>query len=135
VLERLGRTEEAIAAYGDVAAVMPSHEQAGPGVFRAGLMSYQLGRPGDALTYWNTFLTIAPNAEERARANFWLAKTSEAFGETGTARASYQAAIEADPDDFYAFRARSILAGESAYPESGEPSPASAADWRAVEEG
>ena len=134
VLERLGQTEEAIVAYAGVAAVMPSHEQAGPGVFRAGLMSYQLGRPGDALTYWNTFLTVAPNAEEQARANFWLAKTAEAFGDTSTAEASYQAAIEADPDDFYAFRARSILVGEWSYPEGGRPSRASAADWLEVDE-
>jgi soluble lytic murein transglycosylase len=133
VLERLGRTDEAIAGYAGVADVLPSHDEAAPGVFRAGLLSYQLGRPADALAYWQTFLDVAPNEEERARANYWLAKTSAALGDSPTANDYYKAAIDADPLDFYALRARAVLTGEARLTETGGYVPPDA-DWPAVEQ-
>jgi soluble lytic murein transglycosylase len=133
VLERLGRTDEAIAAYAAVSNVMPGHDQAGPGAFRAGLLSYQAGLPGDAQAYWSTFLEVAPNAEEEARANFWLAKTAESFGDSTSAGAYYRDAIEADGLDFHAFRARAIEDGAD-HSSEGDPEVANAAAWNDAED-
>ncbi len=127
VLERLGRTDEAIAGFAGVAAIMPGHEQAGPGVFRAGLLSYQLGRPGDALGYWQTFLDVAPNAAEETRANFWLGKASDALGDRESAGAYFEAAMNGEHFDYYALRARveRRVADHRPpeIPETGSPSP------------
>ena len=132
VLERLGRTAEAVTSYAAVVDALPAHEDADNGVFRAGLISYQAGLTADAATYWQRFLAVAPNAEERARANYWLAKTAEAAGDSAGATAYYQSAIEADPLDVYALRARAILTGTTEIPEPTDLA-APATDWAAAE--
>lgn len=133
VLERLGRTDEAIAAYAGVADVMPGHDQAGPGAFRAGLLSYQAGLPGDAQAYWTTFLDVAPNAEEEARANFWLAKAAAALGDPAAASGHLREVISGDGLDFHALRARAIE-GIAEQSDGRDPEPADAADWQEAEE-
>lgn len=130
VFELLGRTEEAITAYAAVGDV-PSSDRAGEATFRAGFLAYTLGWPGEATTYWQRFSEVAPNAEERARAHYWLAKALEDSALPGAAD-EYAAAAVADPEDYYGMRAKAIIDGDSGFaalPE--DPTPA---DWKEVED-
>jgi soluble lytic murein transglycosylase len=80
-----------------------------------------------------TFVEVAPNAEEEARANFWLARISDALGDPVSAEAYYRDAIEADGLDFHAFRARAIMDGSAEYGEEGRVVAAKSADWADAE--
>ncbi|MEX1193454.1 MAG: transglycosylase SLT domain-containing protein [Dehalococcoidia bacterium] len=131
VLELLGDINGAIAGYASVGDVSAS-DRAGEATFRAGFLAYSASRPGDAATYWTRFAQVAPNAEERARAHFWLAQTWETMGDAAQANVEYAVAVDADPLDFYGMRAAAILGGETAAPSSArlEPEPP---DWVAAE--
>ena len=128
VLERLGRTDEAIAAYASVADILPTHAEAGNGTFRAGLLSYQVNRPANANVYWTRFAEVANNSEEEARAAWWLARTAEALGDATAAQAYYTRAAEADPLDYYGLRARALLNGETQLIQPVE-APSTTTDW------
>ncbi|HUF52214.1 MAG TPA: tetratricopeptide repeat protein [Dehalococcoidia bacterium] len=130
VLELLGRTDEAIAAYAAVGDV-PSAERAGEATFRAGFLAYSLGRPGEATTYWTRFQQVAPNSEERARAHYWLAKAMDASALPGAAD-EYAAAATTYPEDYYGLRARALLNGLTGFGVN-IPDDLPPPDWLAVE--
>jgi soluble lytic murein transglycosylase len=130
VLELLGRTDEAIAAYAAVGDVRAA-ERAAEATFRAGFLAYTLGRPGEATTYWTRFSEVAPNSEERARAHYWLAKALDAAALPGAAD-EYATAAATDPTDYYGLRATAILAGRSSF-QFTLPDNAPPADFAAVE--
>jgi len=133
VLERLGRTDEAIAAYAAVSDADPAHRRASEGVFRAGIISYQAGRSGDAVKYWQRFLGVAPDGEERARAAYWLAEAYDALGDMNAAVAYREQAEAADPLDYYGLRATARLAGEMELPAPVVAEPVEP-DWTRFEE-
>ncbi len=132
VLERIGRIDEAIAGYAAVAEISPAHEQADDAVFRAGMLSYQLGRPGDAQAYWARYASTVPDAEEEARANFWLAKAAEALGDSEGASVYYGRAAEAAPLDYYGLRAAERVSPQGFAP-STIPVEAPTSDWDAAD--
>lgn len=133
LLEALGRTEEAIAAYASLADVAPSASLAPESLFRAGFLRFQQGLAADATALWSRYLELA-TGEDVARARFWLAKGAIAVGDTASADAHLAAAAAAEPWDYYSMRAAALVAGEAllgldeAAPEAPEP------DWAAVEE-
>jgi soluble lytic murein transglycosylase len=131
VFELLGQTEDAIAAYAAVGDV-PASDRAGEATFRAGFLAYKLGRPGEATTYWGRFSEVAPAAEERARAHYWLSKALQGSALEG-ADTELQIAAAADPTDYYGMRANATIDEEPAFstvlPDELQPP-----DWLAVEE-
>lgn len=114
VIELLGRTDEAIAAYAGLGD-FPAHERAGEAVFRAGFLSYNLDRTDEAITHWSRFAEIAPNAEERARAHYWLGIAYQ-FTDIPRAVSEFAAASAAAPTDFYG-----MLGAGSSFTDSGPP--------------
>jgi soluble lytic murein transglycosylase len=132
LLETLGRTEEAIAAYVALADAAPASSRAPEALFRAGLRRYREGRPGDAASYWARYLALAPESEA-ARGRFWLAKTALATGDTVSADADLAEAAAAAPRGYFGLRAQAILGGQPPLSLSEAVPEPPAPDWTAVE--
>lgn len=132
VLERQGLTFDAIDAYAAVSDADPTHEQAPEGLFRAGLLAYTLVRPGDAATYWARLLELDLDTAQKARADFWLSRAYTDLSDPDSAAVYLQAAIEADPLDYYGLRAEAIVTGAMDFPEAARVTPP-ARDWNDVE--
>jgi soluble lytic murein transglycosylase len=133
LLEALGRTDEAVAAYAGLADAAPTSSRAAELLFRAGFLRFQQGRAADAIFLWTRYLDLA-GGEDVSRARFWLAKAAIAVGDMASADAHMAAAADAEPWDYYAMRAAAVMAGEEPLSlEEGAPEIA-ASDWTAVEE-
>lgn len=109
LLEALGRTEEAIAGYVDLADAAPDSVHAPESLFRGGFLRYGQGLTFDAISLFERYLGVA--AEEVSRAHVWLAKAYGAVGDGDTANAHLTAAAEVNPWDYYALRAEAVLEG------------------------
>ncbi|MEX0799680.1 MAG: lytic transglycosylase domain-containing protein [Dehalococcoidia bacterium] len=133
LLEALGRTEEAIAAYASLADVAPAASLAPESLFRAGFLRYQQGLAADASVLWTRYLELA-TGEDVARARFWLAKAAIAAGDTASADAHLAAAAAAEPWDYYTLRAAALVAGEAPLALDESAPEVAEADWTAVEE-
>jgi soluble lytic murein transglycosylase len=107
LLEALGRTEEAITGYIDLADAAPGSTRAPEGLFRAGFLRYQQGLATDAGALFERYLAVA--GEEAPRARVWLAKSSLAVGDAASANAHLAAAVDAGPWDYYGLRADALL--------------------------
>lgn len=134
LLESLGRTDEAITAYSALADASPGSARAPESLFRAGFLSFLLGRPADATFHWTRYLQAAP-AAETPRARFWLARAAIAIGDSASANAHLAEAASASGGwDYFALRARSLLEGEAQL-SLDEPAPQPPApDWPAAEQ-
>jgi soluble lytic murein transglycosylase len=132
LLETLDRTEEAVAAYTALADVSPDSTQAPEALFRAGLLRYRQGRPGDALSHWTRYLEAAPEAET-ARARFWLAEAALATGDTASADIHLSEAAAVAPWDYFGLRARALLEGQPPLSLAEAVADPPAPDWTAVE--
>ncbi|MDP2675403.1 MAG: transglycosylase SLT domain-containing protein [Dehalococcoidia bacterium] len=132
LLETLGRTDEAVAAYAALAVASPRSQRAAEALFRAGLLRFRAGRPGDAAVHWNRYLALA-SGDEATRARFWLAKTALATGDTTTADAHLRAAAAAAPWGYYGLRAAALLAGAPPLTLTEGAPDVPVADWPAVE--
>jgi soluble lytic murein transglycosylase len=132
VLELLGLTSDAIAAYAAVSDNSASAERAPEGLFRAGYLSYITGQTNDSIVYWNRYLGAARAAEDVARADYWLAEASAANGDPDSAAAYLAAAAGDDQLDYYGMRAAARLAEETAFPDSSNLTPP-APDWTRYE--
>lgn len=133
LLEALGRGEEAVAAYAQLADASPGSQRAPEAAFRAGFLRFHGGLPGEAISHWNRYLELAGGAAETARARFWLGKAALATGDTASADVHLNEAALAAPWSYFGLRAGAILAGQPPLSLS-EPAPEPAApDWAAVE--
>jgi len=132
LLETLGRTDEAVAAYASLAAVAPRSQRAAEALFRAGSLRFRSGRPGDAAVHWTRYLKLA-DAEGAPRARFWLAKAALAGGDTTAANAQLRAAAAAAPWDYYGLRAAALLAGAPPLALTEGAPDVPPADWPAAE--
>ena len=132
LLETLGRTEEAVAAYTALADASPDSTQAPEALFRAGLLRYRQGRPADALSHWTRYLEAAPEAET-ARARFWLAEAALATGDTASADVHLSEAAAVAPWDYFGLRARALLEGQPPLSLTEAVPDPPAPDWTAVE--
>jgi soluble lytic murein transglycosylase len=131
VLHVLGRLDEAVGAYVALAQAAPGSPNTQDALFAAGLVRYQQGRPGDAITAFEVYESLATEPESIARAEYWLGKTHDLLGDAaGAATDHYRAAAEAAPADYYGMRARAVLDGGAATPRS---SPDADPDWTGVE--
>ena len=132
VFEAVGRTEEAILEYASIIDLAPDSEHAREGVFRAGFLRFQQQRPADASGYWQRLLAALNDGETEAQAAFWLARAAQALGDQASVTQYLNAAVVAEPLDYYGLRARALVDGETRFPEAGELS-AESPDWGAIE--
>jgi len=132
LLETLGRTEEAVAAYTALADASPASGRAPEALFRAGLLRYRQGRPADAVSHWTRYLEAAPEAET-ARARFWLAEAALATGDTASADIHLSEAAAVAPWDYFGLRARALLEGQPPLSLAEAVPDPPAPDWTAVE--
>lgn len=132
VLELIGLTSDAITAYAAVSGYSASADRAPEGLFRAGYLSYIIGRAEDAIVYWNRYRPIARAAEDVARADYWLSKASAAIGDPDSAATYLAAAASDDQIDYYGMRSAARLAGETAFPDTSEVTPQEP-DWNRYE--
>ena len=132
LLEALGRSEEAVAAYAGLAASSPASERAPEALFRAGFLRLRAGLAEDAITHWTAYLQTA-DGEETARARFWLAQAALAIGDTQSANLHLTEASQIAPWSYFGLRAVAILEAEPPLPLD-EPVPETpATDWTAVQ--
>ena len=132
LLEALGRTDEAVAAYAHLAEASPGSQRAPEALFRAGFLRFRESLPADAIILWTRYLEITP-ALETARANFWLAKAAISTGDTASANAHLRTASQAAPWDYFGLRATALLEAQPPLTLE-EPAPdAPAPDWTAIE--
>jgi soluble lytic murein transglycosylase len=133
VLETAQRLDEAVDHYGMISQVSPTHTHATEGLFRAGMIRYRQGRPGDAAALWQRYTEIATAPQEQARAAFWTARASGDIGDEASRQAQLAAAAEATPTGYYGLRARALLDGTVPTPDPAaiEVPPV---DWTEVEQ-
>lgn len=132
VLERIGLTSDAIDAYAAVSGYSVSNTRAPEGLFRAGYLAYILGRSDDSIVYWTRYRTVARSAEDRARADYWLAEASAYNGDFDSQATYLAAAADDDQLDYYGMRAAARLAGETGFPEAAGITPP-VPDWARYE--
>ncbi len=132
LLESLGRSEEAVAAYAGLGDASPGSERAPEALFRAGLLRFRAGRVADAISHWTRYLETA-EGPDRARARFWLAQAALASGDTQSANLHLTEASQIAPWSYFGLRAVAILDAEPPLPLD-EPVPETpATDWTAVQ--
>ncbi|MCH8919227.1 MAG: transglycosylase SLT domain-containing protein [Chloroflexi bacterium] len=132
LLESLGRSEEAVAAYVGLGDASPGSERTPEALFRAGLLRFRAGRIADAIFHWTRYLETA-EAPDRARARFWLAQAALAVGDTQSANLHLTEASQIAPWSYFGLRAVAILEAEPPLPLD-EPVPETpATDWTAVQ--
>ncbi len=93
----------------------PGSEQAYRGLFLAGITRYRMGDYSGALAIFSRALGEAPNLEERAAAYFWQGKCQNAAGDTTSAKATWQLAVNVEPTGYYSERARDLLLGQTPF--------------------
>jgi soluble lytic murein transglycosylase len=136
-LFRIARAHEEAERYGQAAdgyraaaAANPESDAGQIALFRAGFALHQAGRYEEALAAWAQALpvaaprvvrsaTLGQTLNPRAATLFWSGKTLAHLGRQGEARARWEEAAAAGPDDFYGLRARALLAGDADAPATG----------------
>ncbi len=93
----------------------PGSEQAYRGLFLAGIARYRMGDYSGALAIFSRALGEAPNLQERAAAYFWQGKCQNAEGDTASAQATWQLAVNVEPTGYYSERARDLLLGQAPF--------------------
>ena len=106
-LRAQGAPEEAIARYAALAERYPGSERAPQALWRAGQLAYRLGRYDQAIALWRRLARL-PGWETRA--GFWVGKALAAAGDGAAAEAQWRELSAGT--DYYALRARALLAGE-----------------------
>ncbi len=131
VFEAAGRLDDAALDFAAVADVTPGHANAAEGLFRAGLIRYRQGLPGDATILWTRYSQVTPPSDA-SRAEFWLAKAALAQGDSFAQSQHLEAAVDSDPLSYYGFRARALLDGDA--PPNDPPTvTVPAPDWASLE--
>lgn len=128
VYENTGLTSNAIDAYAAVSGFYASADRAPEGLFRAGYLSYNLGRTQDALVYFGRYRDSTSVSEDRARADYWSAEASGQAGDYDSQSVYLQSAANDDQLDYYGMRAAARLAGQAALPAALTVVPP-ASDW------
>lgn len=91
----------------------PGNESSYRALFLAGVMEYRLGNYSNALTIFQRCVALAADGSEIAAGQLWIGKTLLLQGDAAGAQAAWQAAVVADPGDYYSIRAQQLLTGET----------------------
>jgi soluble lytic murein transglycosylase len=114
--EQQGESALAVERYENLAALFPLHENAPESLFRAGLISYQLGKLEDAYAYWQEAVSSYPDRRFGAASLIWLMNN--------------QPEEELDPfiaeinpiliEDYYSVRSHHLISGTAPFERSGD---------------
>ena len=104
--EFMGELEGALENYRLAQSGGPKSGIADDALWRAGLASFKLGRPDEAIKDWGRVLAEYPKSQFYEESAFWSGRCWEGKGEKGKAIASYRKVCEEDPFQYYAFKAR-----------------------------
>ncbi len=109
IYERNAKYDEALRVWARVANEYPGSKQAPTAVFLMGVIYYRNGDFASALESFNRGLSLAMNAEEKARANLWIGKAQQKLGNTQAAMDAWREGQNRDPGGYYSERARELL--------------------------
>ena len=109
IQERGGRLDRAAEIWGRVAPEYPTSEYANPAMFQAGLSFYRSANYEQALATFKSYAGNVSELEERARGNFWIAKSYQLLGNISSAQTTFEITANLDPTGYYSERARDIL--------------------------
>ena len=112
ILERDNLLEDAAQVWERVMSEYASSDYGWRSLFLAGITYYRLANYELALTTFQRGLVFAADAEEQSAADFWIAKTYQAQGNTEQAAAYWEQCTSRDPTGYYSVRAREILLGQ-----------------------
>jgi soluble lytic murein transglycosylase len=107
--ERDGKLELAAELFERVTNLYPGYSEAARSIFLSGISAYRLDDYDKAMAAFMRYETIVVTLQDRAAANFWIAKTHSAREESDYALAAFQKAAGIDPTGYYSERARDIL--------------------------
>ncbi len=111
LLEDEGDFEEAIAEYLGLVERFPLGEYAAPGLFRAGLTHYRLGRYEEARDMWERLLREYGTSEMRSRTLFWLGKVCLQHEDVEEGTEYLNQLLASDATGYYGLRATDLLRG------------------------
>lgn len=120
IMERGGDLDDASATWTRIANEYPTSIHVPQALHLAGITYYRQRNWDAALYTFQRAIPLTTNAEETARAYFWLGKTEQAMGDADGAQAAFQQAALADPTLYYSERARDMIYGRAPL----EPAPA-----------
>ncbi len=109
IQERDGKLDQAAQTWERVANEYPGNEEVPSALFLAGIARYRSKDYAGALTIFQRNLLLSTQAEDRARAYFWIGKTQQILGDTEGAQASWQQGQAADPTGYYSLRSQDML--------------------------
>jgi soluble lytic murein transglycosylase len=93
----------------------PGAEKAYPALFKAGIVTYRLEKYPEARVIFQRLLVLSNTNEDKASANFWIAKCYQQENMPAEANTYFQQAADADTSDYYGIRAQEMLAGQAAF--------------------
>ncbi len=108
--EFMGELEGALLNYRLAQSGGPKSGIADDALWRAGLASFKLGRPDEAIKDWGRVLAEYPKSQFYEESAFWSGRCWEGKGEKEKAISSYRKVCEEDPFQYYAFKARERIA-------------------------
>ncbi len=117
-LQNAGQDEQARAIEQILVQRFPGSAEGARAGFALGWDAYERLDFTAAKTAWEKVLAAAPRTSGSAPALLWLGKMEERAGNSDVAHQLYQMAWNANPGDYYAFRARE-LAGNATYDPQG----------------
>ena len=109
IYERDTKYEDALKVWARVANEYPGSNQAITAVFLMGIIYYRNGDFVSALDSFNRNLSLALQAEDKARAYLWLGKSQQKLGNEQAAMDAWREGQNRDPGGYYSERARQLL--------------------------
>ena len=101
LLQDMGRTADAAAAYRALAARYPTREVAGDALWELGWAAYVANKPKDAEQAWSRLTEISGGRGQRIKALYWTGRAREAVAGRGAAERFYQRATAEAPRSYY----------------------------------
>jgi Soluble lytic murein transglycosylase and related regulatory proteins (some contain LysM/invasin domains) len=108
--EEKGKYSKAIELYGKIGALRKSGQHADDALFRIGFCYYKTERFQQAYTLFAHFAEQHSDAPQFLEALYWKAKSTFSSKDTAGVRNQLIEVVHAAPTDYYAFRAREMLA-------------------------
>jgi soluble lytic murein transglycosylase len=112
ILERKNQFTAAAPIWERIIIEYPTSDNAWRSLFLAGVTYYRVPDLGQALITFQRALVFAATPEEQSAADFWIAKTYQAQGNTTQASAYWEQCTSRDPTGYYSVRAREVLLGQ-----------------------
>lgn len=111
VLESQKRYREAADRFASLARSYPYREYGASALFQGGLNYFRTGDYPKAAQIWGELKELPIEPELKAKAFFWLGKTSQLLGKQEEAKAHFSVPKLIQPSGFYGLRARELEGG------------------------